>query len=101
MADLPRPLLLLAPPEPVKVIAAVPDGPPMHFTWRRAGHRVTKADGPERIEAEWWRAPQKPGPARDYYLVEDETGRRYWLFRQGLYREADMPPTWFIHGLFP
>lgn len=100
-AELPRPLLLLAPPEPVKVIAAVPDGPPMHFTWRRAGHRVTKADGPERIEAEWWRALQKPGPARDYYLVEDEAGRRYWLFRQGLYQEADTPPAWFIHGLFP
>ena len=99
--DLPRPLLLLAPPEPVKVIAAVPDGPPMHFTWRRAAHRVTRADGPERIEAEWWRALPKTGPARDYYLVEDEMGRRYWLYRQGLYQEADAPPAWFIHGLFP
>jgi protein ImuB len=99
--DLPRPLLLLAPPEPIAVIAAVPDGPPMHFTWRRAPHRVMKADGPERIDSEWWRALQKAGPARDYYLVEDEIGRRYWLYRQGLYQEAETPPAWFIHGLFP
>ena len=99
--DLPRPLLLLAPPEPIAVIAAVPDGPPMHFTWRRAAHRVTRADGPERIDSEWWRALKKVGAARDYYLVEDEIGRRYWLYRQGLYHEAETPPAWFIHGLFP
>ena len=73
----------------------------MHFTWRRAPHRVMKADGPERIDSEWWRALQKAGPARDYYLVEDEIGRRYWLYRQGLYQEAETPPAWFIHGLFP
>jgi protein ImuB len=99
--DLPRPLLLLAPPEPIAVIATVPDGPPMHFTWRRAAHRVTRADGPERIDSEWWRALKKAGAARDYYLVEDEIGRRYWLYRQGLYHAAETPPAWFIHGLFP
>jgi protein ImuB len=36
---------------------------------------------------------------RDYYVIEDETGRRYWLFREGLYGE-DRRPAWFIHGLF-
>ena len=24
-------------------------------------------------------------PMRDYYLVEDENGRRFWLYREGLY----------------
>ena len=36
---------------------------------------------------------------RDYYRVEDRDGRRFWLFRQGLYGET-LEPRWFIHGLF-
>jgi len=32
-------------------------------------------------------------------LVEDEAGRRFWLFREGLYRETH-EPRWFVHGLF-
>ncbi|WIJ25523.1 Y-family DNA polymerase [Devosia sp. RR2S18] len=37
---------------------------------------------------------------RDYYLAEDETGRRFWLFRQGLY-EVQASPLWYLHGFFP
>ena len=48
-----RPLRLLPAPEPINVIAEVPDGPPMRMTWRGTGHRFVKAAGPERIEAEW------------------------------------------------
>jgi protein ImuB len=62
---------------------------------------VTRADGPERIAAEWWRR-EASGAAdniRDYYRVEDEEGRRFWLFRAGLYG-ADRPPRWFVHGVF-
>ncbi|HUH11299.1 MAG TPA: hypothetical protein VLZ73_12180, partial [Brevundimonas sp.] len=33
------------------------------------------------------------------YRVEDRDGRRFWLFRQGLYGETP-EPRWFIHGLF-
>ena len=40
-----------------------------------------------------------PLPTRDYYRVEDSDGRRYWLFREGLYGEAQAP-RWFMHGLF-
>ena len=36
---------------------------------------------------------------RDYYRVEDEDGRRFWLFRAGLAGHDD-PPRWFIHGVF-
>ena len=36
---------------------------------------------------------------RDYYRVEDEEGRRFWLFRAGLPGD-DHPPRWFVHGVF-
>ena len=37
---------------------------------------------------------------RDYFRVEDVDGRRYWLYRQGLYGPAEPPPRWFMHGVF-
>jgi protein ImuB len=104
--DRPRPILLFEPPEPVTTVASLPDGPPAHFTWRRARRRVVKAQGPERLGAEWWRpAPglaNRPARTRDYYRVEDDQGRRYWLFREGLYgrEDADDPPSWWLHGVF-
>jgi protein ImuB len=100
----PRPLLLLTPPEAVAVIASVPDGPPMRFTWRHRAHQVARADGPERIGPEWWRdgTPAPRGRTRDYYVVEDRDGRRYWLYREGLYDDpGGALPAWYIHGLFP
>lgn len=97
----PRPLRLLDPPEAVEVIAEVPDGPPQRFIWRRVPRRAVKADGPERIAPEWWRIPHEGKRARDYYRVEDIEGRRYWLFREGLYDDnRGGPPRWFMHGLF-
>lgn len=95
------PLRLLARPEPVEALAAVPDGPPVRFRWRRVAHEVVRAEGPQRIGAEWWRAPDRAEgeTARDYFRVEDGQGRRFWLFRQGLYG-ATAQPRWFLHGLF-
>jgi protein ImuB len=93
----PRPLRLLVKPEPIEAIAAIPDGPPVRFRWRRALHEVVAADGPERIEGAWW--SEDAGPARDYFRVEDKAGHRFWLFRAGLYREATRP-QWFLHGTF-
>jgi protein ImuB len=56
--------------------------------------------GPERIASEWWRDSEQQ-PTRDYYVVEDGGGRRFWLYREGIYgREAEAPPRWFVHGLF-
>jgi protein ImuB len=93
----PRPPRLLAKPEPIEAVAAVPDGPPVRFRWRRALHEVVAAEGPERIEGAWWTDDQ--GPTRDYFRVEDSNGCRFWLFRAGLYR-ATATPSWFLHGLF-
>jgi len=96
-----RPLFLFATPEPVTTIAEVPDGPPTRFEWRRMTHRVTRAEGPERIAPEWWLAPAGASRAtRDYYRVEDEAGGRFWLFRDGLYEREGDAPHWFIHGVF-
>ena len=94
-----RPLHLFDPPQPIEVIAEVPDGPPHRFRWRRALHEVRRFEGPERIAAEWWRRKDGQGLTRDYYRVEDARGRRFWLFRHGLYAEKP-DPAWYIHGLF-
>jgi protein ImuB len=95
-----RPLTLFARPEPVEVIAQVPEGPPLRFRWRRVLYQVARAEGPERIAPEWWRDDAEGSPTRDYYRVEDVQGRRFWLYRAGLYgRETDRP-AWFMHGLF-
>ena len=92
-----RPLLLLERPEPADVLAAVPDGPPRQFRWRGALHQVAEAQGPERIAPEWWRRTGEE--MRDYYVVEDTAGRRFWLFRAGLYDRPGAPPQWFVHGV--
>lgn len=94
-----RPLRLFAHPEPVEAIAEVPEGPPITFRWRRAFHRVSRAEGPERIEAEWWIDGETASP-RDYFRIEDQGGRRFWLYRQGLYGAGALPPRWFMHGVF-
>ncbi|MBZ9868912.1 DNA polymerase Y family protein [Mesorhizobium sp. CA15] len=100
-----RPVRLFRSPEPIEVPATeIPEGPPMNFRWRRALYRVARAEGPERIAAEWWRQlpGEKEAPTRDYYRIEDSEGRRYWLYRQGLYSSAPQaaPPRWFMHGVF-
>lgn len=95
-SDKPRPIQLLPKPEPIEVAVPIPDYPPMLFRYKNKLHNIRKADGPERIEREWW---LEEGPHRDYYCVEDENGHRYWLFRSGHY-DADKNYQWFIHGFF-
>jgi protein ImuB len=105
----PRPPLLFPRPEPVAVLAEIPEGPPACFTWRHMTRRVVKSEGPERIAPEWWRAP-KSSPVRkekqrarprDYYRIEDEDGHRYWIFRDGLYQESELSvPSWYLHGIY-
>ena len=101
----PRPLHLLAWPDPIEVMAPVPDHPPVMFRWGRTQHRIVRADGPERIGPEWWLEEQPLDPAsrerasRDYFRVEDTEGRRFWLYREGLYKPG-LPPRWYLHGEF-
>ena len=92
----PRPLQLLSSPVAIEVTAPIPDYPPMLFRYKGKIHKILKADGPERIEQEWW---LQEGKHRDYYIVEDEEGNRYWLFRSGHY-DADKSYQWFLHGFF-
>lgn len=118
-----RPLFLFDPPQPVEVIAEVPDGPPHRFRWKKKLHEVRLFEGPERIASEWLKRPALregereagsdssdspcPNPTRqregdltrDYYRIEDVRGRRYWIFRHGLYEEKARP-KWYLHGLF-
>lgn len=95
-----RPIYLFDPPQPIDhILAEVPDGPPARFRWRRRVHQVTRSEGPERIAGEWWRQMDGAVPTRDYYRVEDQRGRRLWIFRHGLYSETEQP-RWYIHGLF-
>lgn len=116
-----RPTRLLQHPEPIQVIAEVPDGPPLSFNWRRITRRVAFATGPERIAPEWWhdpaltskaQPPEKVQPyghalcTRDYYKIEDDLGHIYWVYRAGLYEEERQDlknqgaPTWYLHGIF-
>jgi len=94
-SDKPRPLQLLKRPEPIEVTAPIPDYPPMLFRYRGKIHKIVKADGPERIEQEWW---IQQGQHRDYYRVEDDEGQRYWLFRLGHYHDKVF--RWYVHGYF-
>jgi protein ImuB len=90
-----RPVRLLAVPEPIEVMALVPDNPPKTFTYKDKRHHIIKADGPERIGREWW---CDSGEHRDYYAVEDSDGQRYWMFRSGHYDGGD--GRWYLHGYF-
>lgn len=92
-----RPLRLFDRPEPIDTVASVPDGPPAQFRWRRTLHEIAAIEGPERIAAPWWISA---GPTRDYFHAEDGDGRRFWIFREGLYGAAETRPRWFLHGLF-
>jgi protein ImuB len=91
-----RPANVLPVPQPINVTAPIPDYPPMHFQFNNKLHNVVKADACERIEAEWW---IEPGLHRDYYIVEDQEGKRYWLYRSGHYKQ-EQKPQWFVHGIF-
>lgn len=94
-----RPLKLLDRPEPIMVLYATPDGYPRAFRWRGQVHEVARVEGPERIAPEWWR---EKGTARlrDYYRIEDQAGRRYWIYRRGLFGDGrGGAPDWFLQGL--
>ena len=92
-----RPIHLLSTPHLIYVTAPIPDYPPLNFRYKGKLHIVKKADGPERIEREWW---LENGLHRDYYTVEDAEGKRYWLFKSGHY-DGINKPQWFLHGFFP
>ena len=96
---LPRPIHLLSPPEPVDVTALMPDHPPKMFQWRGITHRIKRADGPERIQGEWWQSRNEIAETRDYFQVENERGERYWLYRDNRL-SSSQTYRWYLHGVF-
>lgn len=98
----PRPVRLLRHPERLgHVVAELPDQPPRRFTWRGSGHVVVRADGPERIAGEWWKRGGERDAVRDYFRVELEDGRRFWLFRRGDGERGETGDlSWYLHGRF-
>lgn len=96
-----RPVRLFDRPEQIQAIAMMPDYPPATITWRGKRHRVKRADGPERIFGEWWRRPNELDAVRDYFVIENDDGERFWIFRSG---DGVDPQTgshkWFMHGIF-
>ncbi|NEJ73073.1 DNA polymerase Y family protein [Rhizobium phaseoli] len=96
-----RPPRLLPRPEAIEVIALLPDHPPVSFTWRGKRRRMSRADGPERIFGEWWKRSAEWIAVRDYFVVEDDGGERFWIFRSGDGVDADTGShKWFLHGMF-
>ncbi|RZA10254.1 MAG: DNA polymerase Y family protein, partial [Proteobacteria bacterium] len=94
-----RPLKLLDRPEAISVLYATPDGFPQRFRWRGNVHDIVRVEGPERIAPEWWRE-RGAVRLRDYYRIEDREGRRYWIYRHGLFGDGrGDEPAWFLQGL--
>jgi protein ImuB len=96
-APRPRPVRLLRRPPVIEVMAEVPDGPPFRLRLGRAWQRVLRAEGPERVEPEWWRDRPDRLP-RDYYRVELACGARLWVCRAGPMGEG---ARWVLHGHLP
>ena len=97
----PRPERLFRTPQPIETLAALPDHPPVAFTWQGVRRRVARADGPERVFGEWWRSDAELTRSRDYFQVEDESGERFWIFRDGDGEDAASgTQRWFLHGVF-
>ncbi|TAY23197.1 DNA polymerase Y family protein [Rhizobium ruizarguesonis] len=96
-----RPIRLLDRPDPIEVMALMPDHPPVWFSWRGKRRRVKCADGPERVFGEWWVRTSEVEAVRDYFMVEDDVGERYWIFRSGDGVDAGTGShKWFLHGIF-
>ncbi|WP_376088633.1 DNA polymerase Y family protein [Roseomonas sp. CCTCC AB2023176] len=91
----PRPLRLLRRPERLQAVSLLPDAAPSRLQHRGRWIPVRAAEGPERLEPEWWR-DRPDRPLRDYYRVELEDGRRWWVCRAG----GPGSPDWYLHGLF-
>jgi protein ImuB len=95
-AEGPRPQRLFEPPEPIQVVALLPDHPPALYIWKDRRRHVVAADGPECIAGEWWRDEAEAFLVREYFRIEDEDGLRLWLFRVS----GPDGQHWFVHGVF-
>lgn len=91
---LPRPSRLFPRPKPAEVIALTPDGPVHQLAWDGPARDAVTCLGPERIGPEWWRVDRDRARTRDYFAIQEDTGRWVWLFRE---LETG---RWFVHGVW-
>lgn len=98
-----RPFVLLPQPQPITVIALLPDRPPSWIRWKGGNGAVLQASGPERIAEEWWREISRAEAlidgtlaeaTRDYFRLQDFHGQWLWVFRE------NRSQRWFLHGLW-
>ncbi len=82
VADNPRPLWLLDDPVELTLRGS-------RLYYRKP---VCLISGPERIETCWWTGNDV---RRDYYVAQESSGSRLWIFRE---RSGDR--RWFLHGFF-
>jgi len=85
----PRPLLLLTTPKRLDVRTGPGGGVPVSARLGDDWIAVTRVEGPERLQGEWWR-------------IDDPLDREYWVARVGsatawLYRHQVI---WYLHGWF-
>jgi protein ImuB len=79
----PRPLWLLAAPQPLCEIATRP-----HYHQ----NALALVAGPERIESGWW---DDDDVKRDYFVAQTPDHATLWI-----YRERRAPGGWYLHGVF-
>jgi protein ImuB len=91
-----RPPVLFSRPEPITTIAMLPDRPPSRLTWRGVSLTIRAGIGPERISPEWWRGDLQRDTfsERDYFTVQDDSGRWLWVYRDSASQ------GWFVHGVW-
>ena len=79
----PRPLWLLAAPQPLREVGARP-----HY--RETA--LALVAGPERIESGWW---DDDDVKRDYFVAQTPDHATLWI-----YRDSRAPGGWYLHGVF-
>ena len=88
-----RPPYLCGTPLPIQAVALLPDRPPARLCCQGKNIRILAGYGPERIAVPWWPHPKLTlSSSRDYFKVQDQSGRWLWIFRN------NQDQTWFLHG---
>jgi len=95
-----RPVYWVDPPMHIEVATIHPGGWPVQFRLGRQLYRIVKAEGPERLTPEWWRAQQRAWQIRDYYRIEDERGCRLWIYKE-LHEPPSSDARWYLRGHLP
>ena len=76
-----RPSWLETNPVPIRLMIMNPDGPIMRMRIGSLEHDIVTTLGPERIGPPWWDCPSDAS-ARDFFKLQDEHGRWFWVCRE-------------------